>query len=163
MTDPHEEQDEAFRRIVAGFDQGATEPVPRWPVSEDLTEPDNTEPGETEPGTSPTGHSTAAPRPDDGLPGWLEPEALPAEPETESHFVPPAAPRLPRPQLRTVASTCMLLLGLVALFAPYRLGLDSSGSIVLGMLLTAGGAVMLVNGVRDDPDVDEDPDAGAVV
>jgi len=148
----HDRDDDAvFRQIVAAFGQESTDVVPRWPVSEDL-----------EPGTA-VDADLAVPvsRPDvDGLPGWVEPAALP----DEGHYVPPTPPRLPRPKLRTVAALVLAGLGFAVLFFPYQVGFDDSpGSLVLGMLLVAGGATLLVGSMRDAPGPDDRPDDGAVV
>jgi hypothetical protein len=152
--DGHHDDDEVFRQIVAGFAEEPTEPVPRWPVSEDV-------------GDVLTGEATAddqlrdAPAPEaEALPGWLEPAALP----DEGHYEPPPPPRLPRPRLRTALGLVLVLLGLAALLAPYQVGLDDSiGSLLLGMMLIAGGGTLLLGSMRDAPGSDDRPDDGAVV
>ena len=150
----HDRDDDAvFRQIVAGFGEEPTDVVPRWPVSEDVdadvdlgADLDTTEP-------APAGDV-------EGLPGWVEPDALP----DEGHYVPPAPPRLPRPRLRTVAALAVMLAGFAVLFFPYTVGFDDSpGSLVLGMLLVAGGVTLLVSSMRDAPGSDDRPDNGAVV
>jgi hypothetical protein len=147
------DEDELFRQIVAGFAAEAADPVPRWPVSEDLTD--------QPPPPSPTPSRRRTDRTDDeGLPGWVEPAAL----EDESHFEPPAPPKIPRPRPRTVLAFVMVLLGMAVLFAPYQVGLDDSPLFVLlGLLLTTGGAALLVVWMRDAPPTDSGPDDGAVV
>jgi hypothetical protein len=156
--------DELFRQIVAGFGEGSADPVPRWPVSEDVGEdgrPAGT--GGTsgpEEGTRPAYPGSADVPEAEGLPGWLEPEPV----EDDSHFVPPEPPRLPRPRARTVIATLLLLAGLAVLFVPFRVGLDDSPvSMLLGIVMTGGGAALLVTGMRDAPGRDDDPDGGAVV
>lgn len=159
MTAPHErdpqhdrDDDAVFRQIVAGFGEEPTDAVPRWPVSEDLDPGVDAGPEVLEP--------TAAHGEEEGLPGWLEPEALP----DEGHYVPPPPPRLPRPKLRTMASVALTLMGFAILFVPYKVGFDdSTGSLVLGMLLVAGGVTLLVGSMRDAPGSDDRPDDGAVV
>ena len=145
--------DELFAQIVAGFKDEPTDPVPRWPVSEDVDD------GPAEPTT----RSILVPRPDEvieDLPGWLEPEAL----EDEGHFEPPPAPSIPRLRPQTVFAGSMLLAGLAVLFAPYQIGLDDSVIfILLGLLLTVGGAALLVAWMRDAPPSGSGPDHGAVV
>lgn len=137
--------DELFAQIIAGFDADGSEPVPRWPVTEDVEAPRRR-------------RRSDAPEPE-GLPAWVEPEALP----DEGHFEPPAPPRIPRPRLRTLLATAVLLLGLVMMFAPFRIGLDDSPIyLITGMMLTGGGAALLVAGMRDAP-WGNDPDDGAVV
>jgi len=150
--------DELFRQIVAGYAEETTDPVPRWPVSEDVGEGDDLA-AAPEPTGPPYPLLGAVPE-DEALPGWVEPAAL----EDNGHFVPPEPPRLPRPRLRTVAATVVLLAGLAVLFLPWKLGLDDSPlSLLLGMLLTGGGAALLITGMRDAPGHDDDPDGGAVV
>ena len=156
--------DELFAQIVAGFAQQATDPVARWPVSEDIDDDLDEDRREAHP-TSPasTWPSPRRRRSDaegDGLPSWVEPEAL----EDEGHFEPPPAPRVPRLRPRTILATSMVLLGLAILFAPYRIGLDDSIIyMVLGLLLTGGGAGLLVAWMRDAPSTYGGPDDGAVV
>jgi hypothetical protein len=153
--------DERFAEIVAGFSHEPDQPVPPWPVAEDVGE-DLAEDaaGAPPPVAEPV---TQAPRPeadDEGLPGWLEPEAL----EDEGHFEPPPPPKVPRVRPRTAFAVGMLVLGLAVLFAPYRIGVDdSTGWIIIGLALTAGGAGLLVSGMRDAPPTDSGPDHGAVV
>lgn len=153
MSPGREGDDELFDRIVAGYSQDATDPVPRWPVAEDVAE------GVTGPTPEPV--RAPAPEPEvDALPSWLEPEPL----EDDGHFQPPPPPRLPRPHARTVVSACTLLLGLAVVLTPNLLGLDDSVPFLLmGLVLTTGGAALLVRGMRDAPPRDSGPDDGAVV
>lgn len=149
--DDRAREDELFRQIVAGFDEEATDPVPRWPVDEDA----DRSASDPEPTTSLPG---PAPAEEQGLPGWLQPDALP----DEGHYVPPAPPRLPRPRLRTALGVLVLLLGLTALLLPTRVGLaDSGASLVLAMLITGTGAWLLVTTLGDHSD--DGPEDGAVV
>lgn len=147
---PDRDDDDVFRQIVAGWGDVPDDAVPRWPVSEDLSDP------------LPVSDEPAPFRPaaEEGLPGWVEPEALP----DEGHYEPPPPPRLPRLRLRTVGALVLLLVGFAVLFVPFRIGLDDSpGSMVLGMLLVAGGAALLIGSMRDAPGPDDRPDDGAVV
>jgi hypothetical protein len=160
VTAPHgrdpqgdRDDDAVFRQIVAGFGQEPTDEVPRWPVSEDLDEGPELDEDAEHPAYRPEA-------PEEGLPGWLEPAALP----DDGHYEPPPPPRLPRPRLRTLAAMVVALAGFAILFVPYRIGFDDTpGSMVLGMLLVAGGVTMLVKGMRDAPGSDDRPDDGAVV
>ena len=154
--DPSRDDDELFRQIVEGWGTEAADPVPRWPVSEDVSDD---EPRPTEAAAGPSYPVGGVP-PEEALPGWVEPAAL----EDDGHYVPPDPPRLPRPRLRTVFGVLVLLLGLAMLLTPYQLGLDDSGlSVLLGLAVTGGGATVLVLGMRDAPGHDDDPDGGAVV
>lgn len=143
--------DELFRQIVAGFSLEAADPVPRWPVSEDV--------GDTPPPRRRRSDAPPAPEPQ-GLPSWVEPEAL----EDDGHYEPPPAPKVPRLRLRTVLALAMTLVGMAVLFAPFRIGLDDSPlNILLGLILTGGGAALLVAWMRDAPPDGSGPDDGAVV
>lgn len=149
--------DELFRQIVAGFATETDDPVPRWPVSEDLDSPGPDE----SPRRRRSDRSTPQPAAfDEPLPAWVEPDAL----EDEGHYEPPPPPKIPRPRLRTVGAVLMVLLGFTALFAPRALKLADDGlSLLLGLVLTVGGAAVLVYSMRDAPPTDTGPDDGAVV
>ena len=166
MTAPHgrdpqhdRDDDAVFRQIVAGFADDPGDAVPRWPVSEDLDPSGDDGAGtagevpDVSPYTDGSHHTEA-------LPGWVEPEALP----DEGHYEPPPPPRIPRLRLRTLAALLVLAAGFAVLFVPYTIGFDdSAGSLVLGMLLVAGGVTLLIKGMRDAPGADDRPDDGAVV
>ena len=146
--------DELFRQIVAGFASETTDPVPRWPVSEDLDGPRSEEAPRRR-----RSDRTALPDDDDGLPSWVEPEAL----HDDGHYEPPP-PKIPRPRLRTIGAVVMVVLGFAAIFSPNVLGLsDDALSLLLGLVLTVGGAAVLVLSMRDAPPTDSGPDDGAVV
>ncbi|MDP9182982.1 MAG: hypothetical protein M3P04_09440 [Actinomycetota bacterium] len=150
---PGRDDDAVFRQIVAGFADQPSDAVPRWPVSEDVDESAS----ETD-----VEELVATPREagDGELPAWLEPAALP----DEGHYVPPPPPRLPRLRPRTLSALALMLLGFAVLFIPFRIGLDdSTGSMLLGMALVAGGATLLIGSMRDAPAPDDRPDDGAVV
>ena len=148
--------DELFRQIVAGFSTETSDPVPRWPVSEDLDLPPLPGDGPRRRRSDRASSSSS----DEGLPDWVEPAAL----EDEGHYVPPPPPKIPRPRLRTIGAVAMIVLGFAAIFAPYVLGLSDDGiSLLLGLVLTVGGAAVLVFSMRDAPPTDSGPDDGAVV
>jgi hypothetical protein len=153
--DPERDDDDAvYRQIVAGFGEPVSDPVPRWPVSEDVDPESGPTPVQADPG------ARDLPPAVEELPGWLEPDALP----DEGHYVPPPPPRLPRLRLRTVGGVALLLAGFAALFVPFRVGLDDTpGSLLLGILLVAGGLAVLIGSMRDAPGPDDRPDGGAVV
>lgn len=153
-TGPAPTDDEVFAQIVAGLTRDEPDAVPRWPVTEDVDDTDRPRRRRTDPEAP-----RDAPPVAEGLPDWVEPDALP----DDGHYVPPAPPRLPVPRLRTVVATLMVVAGLAVLFVPFRIGLDDSTVMVLlGLLLTGGGAAMLVAGMRDERS-DDGPDEGAVV
>jgi peptidoglycan/LPS O-acetylase OafA/YrhL len=90
----------------------------------------------------------------------VEPEAL----EDDGHYEPPPPPKIPRPRPRTIGAVLMIVLGFAAIFAPFAIGLDDSGlSLLFGLVLTVGGAAVLVFSMRDAPPTDSGPDDGAVV
>lgn len=149
--------DELFRQIVAGFSSETDDPVPRWPVSEDLDNLDSPRPAEGPPRRRRSDRSAPD---DEALPSWVEPEAL----EDDGHYEPPPPPKIPRPRPRTIGAVLMIVLGFVAIFAPFAIGLDDSGlSLLFGLVLTVGGAAVLVFSMRDAPPTDSGPDDGAVV
>jgi hypothetical protein len=156
--EPRPSDDELFRQIVEGFALETSDPVPRWPVSEDLSGPSSD--------TAASGEAPhrrrqdTPPPPEDALPSWVEPEKL----EDEGHYEPPTPPKVPRLRPRTAGAMAMLLLGLVALFQPSLILLDGDPlSILIGLLFTGGGAGLLVAWMRDAPGTDSGPDDGAVV
>ncbi len=147
--------DELFQQIVAGFAVDGPDEVPRWPVSEDLDGPPAVVPEEPR-----QRRSDPRSEDDDGLPSWVEPAAL----ADEGRYQPPPAPKVPRPRLRTMLALAMVLFGLAVLFAPTLVGLDDSTIwVLLGLLLTGGGASLLVAWMRDAPSTGSGPDDGAVV
>lgn len=146
--------DELFRQIIEGFSLETTDPVPRWPVSEDVSEapPRRRRADAVEPPRD-------APEPQ-GLPDWVEPEAL----ADEGHYEPPPPPKVPRLRVRTVLALLTMLTGMAVLFAPFQIGLDDAPiTIILGLLLTGGGGSMLVVWMRDAPPGGSGPDDGAIV
>ena len=154
-----------WRQIVAGFGKDDDSPVPPWPVSEDVEprrrrlRPSSSESsGDDPPRRRRTDPPPAGPAP--GLPGWVEPEAL----EDDGHYVPPPPPPVPRLAPRKLAAGVVLLLGLLLMFLPgLLLQSRTSGTGLLGVLLTVGGAAALVWLMRDTPPGDSGPDDGAVV
>ena len=155
---PAQDPDAAWRAIVEGFDKSADSPVPPWPVEEDV------DPPATRRSTAPEPPAAAprAPLPpvEPGLPGWVEPEPI----ADEGHYVPPPPPPPPRIKPRTIAAWAAIVVGILLIFTPSLLqAAPGSGTFLLGLLLTGGGAGALVYWVRDAPGIDEGPDDGAVV
>ena len=158
------DDDEIFRQIVAGFATDVADEVPPWPAAEDLdaaAPPPRRTPDPVDPPASRSRRRTDADADaDDALPGWLEPAAL----EDDGHFVPPPPPPVPRVRLRTAGASLLLALGLVLLFVPELVRQQAtSGVLLLGLVMTAGGAGLLVWWMRDAPPDDSGPDHGAVV
>ena len=148
------DDDEVFRQIVAGFSLPDSAAVRPWPAVEDLPA------GRPEPSPPLRRRRTDRTEPQAGLPGWVEPAAL----ADDGHFEPPSPPPVPRVSLRTGGAVVLLVLGLVMLFGPGLLHLsDTTGVLLLGMVLTGGGAALLVWWMRDAPPTGSGPDDGAVV
>ncbi len=126
--DAHGESvDDAWARIVAGYER---EPDPArhpWPESEDATTDDE------------DGADQAAP------PSEQPVRAPPAAPDDEDHYVPPHPPPLPRPTGLVGAAWVGLLGGplllLVATVLGWRLPTLLTGAAVLGFV---GGLVFLI-------------------
>lgn len=152
--------DEEFRRIVEAYGKDGDDPVPPWPVVEDV-EPRSRRVFPTKPERSgePRSRRRTDP-PEDALPEWLEPEAL----EDDGHFEPPPPPPLPRLAPQKVLAAVAVLAGVLLMFAPKLLLQDRTDFVlVMGILLTAGGAAAMVYLMRDAPPTDSGPDDGAVV
>lgn len=141
--------DSAWAGIVAAWDREPTDPVPRWPASEDIDERDTPE-GADEQRTS------------GALPTYV-PESDRAH-RDEEHFEPPPPP--PLPSVDTVGrfawagvlgGPAVLLLGTFA-------GFPIAGWVGgLAVAAFVAGFVTLVARMKDRPDTDSGPDDGAVV
>ena len=155
-----QDPDEEFRRIVESYGREGDSPVPPWPVVEDV-EPQGRRlfPGRPERATD--DEPARLPRlEDEGLPDWVEPEAL----EDDGHFEPPPPPPVPRLAPQKLAAAATLICGMLLLFAPKLLLQDRTAFVgLMGLLLTAGGAAALIYLMRDAPPTDSGPDDGAVV
>ena len=154
---PPEDPDEARRQNVDGWTKESSDPVPPWPVSEDV---DASAPPPAAPREPRRLRRRDDDEPDHALPSWVEPEAL----DDEGHYVPPPPPPVPKPRRHTLGAVIALLLGFVLLFTPELIGqIRSTGLGLLGIVLLAGGAGMLIWHMRDAPPTDRGPDDGAVV
>lgn len=163
------DEDELWAQIVAGFDTEVADPVPRWPVAEDV-EPGSaggrkggnvTRAGD---GSFRVGIATPGPRdwsPAEGRPQDDEPDELDEDPE--EHFVPPPPPPLPKTDTATKMAWLALLGGPLFLLAVVLLGRPIGEWTTFAAIATCGGGfVALVSRLRRDRDED-DPDDGAVV
>lgn len=152
-----DDADEEFRRIVEGFGSDSGSPVPPWPVAEDVDPPARRIlPTRPERSDEPRRREPV----DEGLPDWVEPEAL----EDDGHYEPPPPPPIPRLAPQKVLSAAAVVAGILLMFAPKLLLQDRTDFVLLvGILLTAGGAAALVYLMRDAPPTDSGPDDGAVV
>ncbi len=82
--------------------------------------------------------------------------------DPDEHFVPPAAPPVPRPTLATAMAVLVTLLGIAVIAFGYSLGLPSDLPLPLGVVLVLFGAALLALRLRPEPRDDSDDD-GAVV
>jgi hypothetical protein len=158
-----DDPDEEFRRIVEGFsrDQDSS-PVPPWPVVEDVEGPPKRGfPSRPESsGEVSRSRRRTDPQPDEGLPDWVEPDAV----EDDGHYVPPPPPPVPQLAPQKVLAAVAVLVGVLLMFAPQLLLQDRTGFVgLMGLLVTAGGAGALIWLMRDAPPTDRGPDDGAVV
>lgn len=148
--------DDAWQQIIDGWGRESDAPVPPWPVSEDVDDAPRVE----EPVTARRLRRRSDPDVDDGLPAWLEPDAL----DDDGHYVPPPPPPVPKVRRHTVGALTALTIGLMLVFAPNLIGqVQTVGLGVVGIALMVGGAGALVWHMRDAPPTDSGPDDGAVV
>jgi len=158
-SSPEDDPDEVWRQIVDAWTRENDDPVPPWPVSEDVDERAPRRREQADP-DRPTPRRRRTDEPDDALPAWLEPEAL----DDDGHYVPPPPPPVPRVRRHTVGAVVALVIGLVLVFAPEVIGqVQSMGLGIVGIALMLGGAGALVWHMRDAPPTDSGPDDGAVV
>ena len=185
---PAEREDEEWARIVASYDAPVSDPVPRWPVVEDLdARPDADAPvapaaaPEAAPGGSasqdpdegPEGGASGQQRPGDEPPGRLlrparpspagqEPPAVPED--EDEHFVPPPPPPLPRTDPVTKLAWAGLLGSPLAVLLALLVGRSPQGWLAaLAVAAFVGGFATLVVRMQDRPRDGEGPDDGAVV
>lgn len=150
--------DARFADIVATWQESGGEPVPRWPVSEDLD------------GGSAAGQTSGAPaghvvRPAADAPGWDLPEPEPAAPEAadlDEGYQPPPPPPLPETDAGTRFAWAGVIGGPLLLMAAAVTGWQPPGWVLgLAVVGFVAGFVALVARIKDRPD--DDPDGGAVV
>jgi hypothetical protein len=150
-----EAEDAAWQAIVAGWEQNSTEPVPPWPVAEDVTA--------AEPEAEPVAVRPSA---------WVEDEPLvvqeiprpPVEDDPEDHFVPPPPPPLPRLEARTKLAWLGVCFGPIYMLAHAWFGIDLFyGAGILILLGFVGGAASLIYRMKDTGQDEIDPGDGAVV
>jgi len=160
VPDRPEDVDEAFARLVAGFDAPAAAPegARPWPEAEDLgtDEPDEVDDAPEAPPVAPP-----PPAPSTTMADQLETEA---SWEDEGHFVPPVPPPLPRPAPLRLAAWLGVLVGpvLMTIMAglSWRLPELVTTVLVAGFV---GGVVYLIATMGDGPRDPYGPDNGAVV
>jgi hypothetical protein len=176
------DEDEAWAQILAAYDQTAPDPVPRWPVAEDLPGPeddrrrgrllraasfddltapvDDDAEGETDDrrrGEDPHADEPASP------PTTHRQYTPPAEPE--EHFVPPPPPPLNLPADPVSRAAWIGVIGgplifLLATLLSWRL---DGWMALLAVVGFVGGFVTLVARMKDRPPPEDGGDNGAVV
>ncbi|HSA52776.1 MAG TPA: hypothetical protein VLH10_22040 [Yinghuangia sp.] len=167
------DEDELWAQIVAGFDTEVADPVPRWPVAEDVDPGGGptaaggrksgnvTRPGD---GSFRVGITTPGPRdwsPADDHPRDEEPDELDEDPD--EHFVPPPPPPLPKTDAATKIAWAAMLGGPLFLLGAVLLGRPIGEWTTFAAIAACGGGfIALVSRLRRDHDED-DPDDGAVV
>jgi hypothetical protein len=161
--------DDVFAGIVAGYDaevEGAS-----WPAAEDLSdgagESDQPEQAGTPARSAlPRWHrSTVSPEDDrssllDGLDTF---GAGLDDGDDDEGYTPPPPPPLPRLAPATIAAVASILVGLLLLFDPGLVPIDSTAAMALGLAGILAGFVALIWRLRSGDDDDWDPDDGAVV
>ncbi|KQX64429.1 hypothetical protein [Angustibacter sp. Root456] len=183
--------DAAFAEIIAGWDTETTDPVPRWPASEDTDTP--APPRDQPPGASsmeqiryvrdhglPTPEPTTTQPPDrtgdradDGASDRADDGARPVAPTPgprdwelaeagDDHYQPPEPPPLPRTDLFTGLAWAGVLLGPVFLLCAGLFWRDTS-RLWLGLAALAFIAGFAVLVLRLPPTRDDGDDDGAVV
>lgn len=78
--------------------------------------------------------------------------------DDEEHFEPPPAPPFPIPTANTVGAVLLLVLGMLVLIRGDLFGLGSGASFPTSVLLLLGGSALIIRGLRDQPDPDDEPD-----
>jgi hypothetical protein len=159
--------DDVFAGIVAGFDaevQGAS-----WPAAEDLSD--------SGPEPDPVGSTAPPARP--ALPRWKRTTVTPEDDhaslldgldtfgadleDDEEGYTPPPPPPLPRLAPATIAAVAAILAGVLLLFDPGLLPIQSTAAMALGLVGILAGFFTLIWRLRSGDDDDWDPDDGAVV
>jgi hypothetical protein len=133
--------DDAWAQLVAGFHQPVRDPVPRWPVLEDVDE-----------------DSAASEAATDTTP------PAPAPVDAEEHFVPPPPPPLPRLDPVTRLGWAGLVGGPAVLLVTTVFGqLLPPVFVALAVVAFIAGFVTLVVRMDNRPPDDRDSDSGAVL
>lgn len=148
------DDDAAWQAIVAGYDRAPTDPVPRWPTSEDLPEAPH--------------EARRTPREGE----WPQEPAQDVRPQEASArrdagaegYQPPPPPPLPAVDGITRAAWSGVLGAPALLLLVTVAGVELPGGVVLLVLAAfVGGFVTLVARMKDRPPTDSGPDDGAVV
>ncbi len=78
----------------------------------------------------------------------------------DDHFTPPEPPPLPTLRPVTIGAVLLTVCGIALIAVPTLLVIDTQVTMVLGLLILAGGVSLLLSRLRHH---DDDPDNGAVL
>ena len=136
--EPERDFDDAWKQVLVSLQSSSTnDPVPPWPVSEDVD-------------TAST-DTSAMPGDDSSYDEDDEDE--------DEHFVPPPAPPVPRLRPTTLAAVLAIAIGLFLLATDF----DGGSFRIIAILAVIGGGASLVWNMRQGPPTDSGWDDGAVV
>jgi hypothetical protein len=158
-----DEVDDAWARIVAGYDTEVDATVAAWPEAENVST--DRRGGDTE---DAAGTAARVPRPvQEDQPSLLIAldtfgRDLPDEPDDDEGYTPPPPPPLPRISTYAVIGVLAIIAGFILFLKPSLLPIDSNASMLTGFGAILAGFGILVWRLRPD-DGDDDPDDGARV
>jgi hypothetical protein len=172
--------EEAWARIVAGYDTEMDPTAAPWPEAENLRHPtggpDGTEAPRVKPEEKPAEGERRPARPSPGLVDGrhaVEPSLLdgldtfgaqlPESDDEDEGYTPPPPPPLPRISKYAVIAIVALVAGFVLFLAPGILPLDGNLTMVTGFVAILVGFAMLIWRLRSGDEDDIDPDDGAKV
>lgn len=163
LSDAEEEQ--AWRELVAGFEDTPDTAIPPWPVIEDASLTDEDDDGDppgpegrtTQEAASPLGAGDFGDAGDlGGIGGIAGADA------DEEHYIPPPPPPVPRLSKHSLIAVILLACGGLLLIAPGLIGMDDVTGFALGVgaVVCAAGLLVWRLGERRS---DDGPDDGAIV
>lgn len=186
--EPNGVDEDVWAALVASYESTDADPVPRWPVSEDVDDDstDTNDSGTTDTGTGGDRSGSRADTPGRRTGRLLRPALrqppsydsldlpagdFPAEPlsrgpaeDPTDHYVPPDPPPLPEGDIVSRLAWIGVVGGPVMLLVAALLRWELSGWLALLPLVAfVAGFVTLVARMRDRPNDEDDPDDGAVV
>jgi hypothetical protein len=130
--------DDAWKQVLVSLQSTSTsDPVPPWPVSEDV------DAASTDASASPVDDSSYDEDDEDD----------------DEHFIPPPAPPVPKLRPATLAAVLAIAFGLFLLATDF----DGGSFRIIAILAVIGGGASLVWNMRQGPPTDSGWDDGAVV
>jgi hypothetical protein len=156
------EVDDAWARIVAGYDTEVDATAAAWPEAENVGTDRRGEDAEDA-----AGNAARASRPvREDQPSLLIAldtfgTDLPDEPDDDEGYTPPPPPPLPRISTYAVTGVLAIIAGFILFLKPSLLPIDSDASMLTGFGAILAGFGILVWRLR--PGGDDDPDDGARV